>query len=369
MKAVVTYPQRPGSVELIEVERPKLATGAVLIAIRDVGIDGTDIEVIEGGHGGQAPRGSRYIILGHESLGQIEQVGRGVSGLNEGDWVVCTVRRPDGCPNCRRGEPSLCLWGGYTERGIKGAHGYLAEYVLERPEYVVRVPPRLVPVGALVEPLSIGVKAITQIWEIQSRMHWRPQNALVFGLGTIGILGALLLKSRGLETTIYSRDSRRTKKAALVQDIGINYISAQDVPNVTDLARRFDRINVMLEATGAATVAAQAMLLIPPSGILCLLSVTGKAKRISWDVAAVNQRLVLGNGVVVGSVNSDRTHFLQALTALGAFEERWPGFTRKLISRRVPLSHYGEAFQKRASDIKVIVEVSAPGRRRRRRRG
>ncbi len=119
--------------------------------------------MIEGGHGGQAPRGSPYIILGNESLGQIEQVGRGVSGLNEGDWVVCTVRRPDGCPNCRRGEPSICLWGGYTERGIKGAHGYLAEYVLERPEFVVRVPPRLIPVGTLVEPLSIGVKAITQI--------------------------------------------------------------------------------------------------------------------------------------------------------------------------------------------------------------
>lgn len=87
MKAVVTYQKRPGSVALIEIERPKLTAGAVLIAMRDVGIDGTDIEVIKGGHGGQAPRGSTYMILGHESLGQIEQVGRGVSGLNEGDWV------------------------------------------------------------------------------------------------------------------------------------------------------------------------------------------------------------------------------------------------------------------------------------------
>lgn len=368
MKAVVTYPRKRGSIEMIEIERPKVAPGTVLIAMRDVGIDGTDLEVIGGAHGGVVPAGSAYLILGHESLGQIQEVGRGVSGFFEGDWVVCTVRRPDGCPNCRRGESDMCLWGGYTERGIKGAHGYLAEVVVERPEFMVRVPPRLSSVGALVEPLSINVKAIEQAWTIQARMRWEPRTALVFGLGTIGILGAMLLAKRGLDVTMYSRDSPRSKKARMIKEIGIDYISAQDTPRVADLAKRFERIDFMLEATGAAAVAAHAMLLIPANGVLCLLSVTGTSKRLPLDVAAINQRLVLGNGVVFGSVNSNRTHFTQALRELDVFDQRWPGFMERLISRRVPLAQYQSAFETRDSDIKVLIQVSAPGRQKGRRR-
>ncbi|MCA1605540.1 MAG: alcohol dehydrogenase catalytic domain-containing protein, partial [Acidobacteria bacterium] len=135
MKAVVTYPKQKGKVEMIEVERPQIGAGEVLVGMRDVGIDGTDTEVIESVHGGGAPEGDDYLILGHESLGQVVEVGDGVSSLKKGDWVVSTVRRPDGCPNCRRGEFDMCLWGDYTERGIKGAHGYLTEYVKERPEF------------------------------------------------------------------------------------------------------------------------------------------------------------------------------------------------------------------------------------------
>lgn len=358
MKAVVTYPKQKGKVEMIEVERPEIGAGEVLIGMRDVGIDGTDIEVIESVHGGGAPEGDDYLILGHESLGQVMEVGDGVSGLKEGDWVVSTVRRPDGCPNCRRGEFDMCLWGDYTERGIKGAHGYLAEYVKERPEFIVPIQAALRPVGALIEPLSINEKAIMQTWDIQKRMYWKPRTALVFGLGTIGILAAMILRRRGLNTYIYSRESARTKPVKMMREIGVNYISTDEVPRVEDLAGKFERIDFMLEATGAAQIAAAAMQIVPPNGVLCLLSVTGKAKRVSLDVAAINQRLVLGNGVVFGSVNSSPVHFKRAIRDLQFFHERWPGFAEKLITRRVAFEKFDQALEQKPTDIKVLIQVS-----------
>jgi threonine dehydrogenase-like Zn-dependent dehydrogenase len=358
MKAVVTYPKQKGKVEMIEVEQPQIGVGEVLIGMRDVGIDGTDTEVIESVHGGSAPEGDDYLILGHESLGQVADFGDSVSGLKEGDWVVSTVRRPDDCPNCRLGETDMCLWGGYTERGIKDAHGYLAEYVKELPEFIVPIPAALRPVGALVEPLSINEKAVMQAWEIQERMHWKPRTALVFGLGTIGILAAMILRQRGLETWIYSRESARTKTVKMMREIGVNYISADEVPRVVDLGAKFDRIDFMLEATGAAEIAAAAMQIVPPNGVLCLLSVTGKTKRVSLDVAAINQRLVLGNGVVFGSVNSSVVHFKRAIRDLQLFNEEWPGFAERLITRRVPFERFEQALKQKPADIKVLIQVS-----------
>jgi glucose 1-dehydrogenase len=357
MKAVVTYPKQKGKVEMIEVERPEIGAGEVLIGMRDVGIDGTDTEVIESVHGVSAPEGDDYLILGHESLGQVVKLGDGVSSLKEGDWVVLTVRRPDGCPNCRRGAYDMCLWGDYTERGIKGAHGYLAEYVKERPEFIVPISVALRHVGALVEPLSVNEKAITQAWEIQKRMYWKPRTALVFGLGTIGILAAMILRRRGLDTYIYSRESSRTRTVKMMREIGVSYISADEVPDVEDLARKFERIDFMLEATGAAQIAAAAMQIVQPNSVLCLLSVTGKPKRVPLDVAAINQRLVLSNGVVFGSVNSSPVHFKRAIRDLQSFNEKWPGFVERLITRRVPFTKFNQALKKRPSDIKVLIQV------------
>ena len=360
MRALVTYPTtQRGKVEIIGVDRPEPRGGEVMIAMRDVGTDGTDREVIEAEHGGTPP-GSDYLILGHESLGQVAAVGHGVTGFREGDWVVATVRRPDGCPNCRRGESDMCLWGNYTERGIKGAHGYLTEFVTDSPDFMVPVPEHLRPVAALSEPLSINEKAIEQAWLIQRRMLWEPRTALVFGLGTIGILAAMILRARGLDVIIYSRGPADSPKAELVRELGVRYISAGEVPEVAGLADHVERADFMLEATGAARVAAQAMQLIRPNAVLCLLSVTGGSQREELDIAALNQRLVLGNGLVFGSVNSNPRHFRMAIDDLDRFERKWPGFAGRLITRRVPFDRYQEGLEERDDDIKVLFEVS-PG--------
>jgi threonine dehydrogenase-like Zn-dependent dehydrogenase len=357
MRAAVTRQAHRGRVEIIDVPQPTLVAGAVLIAMREVGIDQTDHEVIEGTHGSNAPSGDDYLILGHESLGQVIDLGSGATGFRSGDWVVCTVRRPDGCPNCRRGEIDMCLWGRYTERGIKGAHGYLAELVAEQTAYVIPVPSSVRAVGALIEPLSICEKAIGQARRIQRRLHWRPRTALVFGLGTIGILAAMLLRLRGLDVYVYSRTPHDSLQARLIAEIGVHYINTDDIARPGGLRGVIPRSDLMIEATGAASVAADAMTLLEPNAVLCLLSVTPKGDRIEMDVADVNQRIVLGNAVVFGSVNSGRRHFERAIHDLERVEVEWPGFTSRLITRRVPFEKSADAFTQRDEDIKVLIEL------------
>jgi threonine dehydrogenase-like Zn-dependent dehydrogenase len=315
MRAVVTRPGSPGRLEMIELERPAVRRDELLIAMREVGVHGTDHEVIKGEHGGNAPPGDDYLILGHESLGQVVQVGTRTNGFREGDWVVCTVRRPDGCPNCRRGQLDMCLWGRYTERGIKLAHGYLAELVTEKAGFIVPVPEQVCSMGALIEPLSIDEKAISQAWLIQRRMLWQPRTALVLGLGTIGILAAMLLRLRGLDTFVYSRDPVDSPEVALIGEIGAHYISTENVPDPSELGPTLQRVDLIIEATGSAKIAAGAMTLVQPN-------------------------------------------FERAISDLAAFEEQWPGVAGRLITRRVPFERYEEAFAEREGDIKVLIEVS-----------
>jgi threonine dehydrogenase-like Zn-dependent dehydrogenase len=197
MRAIAVTPKQAGSARQVELPRPKASPGSALLRVLEVGIDGTDTEINLGEYG-EAPPGADVLVIGHEALSVVERVGEGVTGFQVGDLVVSTVRRPDECPNCLAGESDMCLTGGYTERGIKGAHGYMADYYSEKPEYMVKIPPALRAFGVLLEPLSIVEKATAQAWEAQRRMVWQPKRAVVLGAGPIGILGTILLRLRGL---------------------------------------------------------------------------------------------------------------------------------------------------------------------------
>src|SRR5437763_12003345 len=137
MKAVAVFP-KSRELTLIDQEEPRL-TRATQVKLRmlEVGICGTDKEIYGFAYG-TPPEGSDYLILGHESLGEAVQVGAGVDGITVGDLVVAMVRRP--CPHpecraCRSGHPDFCSTGDFTERGIKGQHGFMTEYVVDDAMY------------------------------------------------------------------------------------------------------------------------------------------------------------------------------------------------------------------------------------------
>jgi len=200
----------------------------VLVRMLDVGICGTDREIARFDYG-TPPPGSDYLVIGHESLARVEQVGSAVATLKPGDLVVTMVRRP--CPHpecraCRAGRQDFCFTGDFTERGIKERHGFMTELVVDDERYMHVVPSELREIGVLVEPLTIAEKALIQVWDVQERLPWtapgtRPgdghgQRALVLGAGPVGLLGAMALLLRGFDTWVYSREEAGDPKAQWV---------------------------------------------------------------------------------------------------------------------------------------------------------
>lgn len=122
--ALAVLPGQPGSLRLTTTPVPALGPRDVLVETIRVGVCGTDREIIRGDLG-EAPAGTDELVIGHEVVGRVIATGPDVTRVTPGAVVTSTVRRPDGCPACLAGEPDMCLWLKYTERGIFREPGFL----------------------------------------------------------------------------------------------------------------------------------------------------------------------------------------------------------------------------------------------------
>lgn len=345
-------PGRAGSGAVRDVPDPALAEGEVLVEVVRVGLCGTDAE-IERGEYGLAPDGSDVLVLGHESFGR---VARDAGGLKAGTPVVASVRRGDSCPNCHAGEPDMCLWGGFRERGIKSLHGFCAERYAERPENLFAVPEAIAEVAVLLEPLTVSEKGWRQVSFAQRRMSvWEPRTAIVAGGGPVGMLAATKLRLLGLDVTVVERQHKPEKEALLAR-IGAGY-AATSITSLEQIAERSKRIDVVVEATGNSAVAFECLRLVGANGAVVLTSVTGARRSLEVPADLINQNLVLDNVLVLGTVNAKSDDFRQGIADLSDAERRWPGFLGALITRRVTLEDAARALPHDPMQIKTVVEV------------
>lgn len=358
MRAIAVTPLVPESARLVEVERPRPGSGQVLVRTLAVGVCGTDMEIYRGTIG-RAPAGSDYLIIGHESIGQVEEAGPGAIGLAPGDYVAATVRRPcaTNCLNCRQGEGDMCLTGGFTERGIEGQHGFLAEYYVEEPAWLVKVPPALKDVAVLLEPLSVVEKAIAQVFTIQGRLLWQPRRAVVVGTGAIGLLAAALLRLRGLEVHAFARTPAGGARSRMAEAMGATYWSTTDLP-LANLARELGTADIIIEASGSAEAALESLDALGNNGVLCLVGTYPLEARQEVALGRLALDMVLGNRLVFGSVNSSHRHFEMGLTHMAEMEQRWPGLLAGLFTRRLSLDEFAQAFQRPPGEIKAVIQVA-----------
>ena len=174
-----------------------------------VGICGTDREEVSGGRA-QAPQGQSELVIGHEMLGKVVNVGSSVTCVKPGDYAVFTVRR--GCRECScclMNRADMCQSGNYRERGIRGLDGYQAEYAVDEEQYVVRVAAELEPVGVLMKPLSVvesyrrgparADRALPRRGHHPRLVPWAPLFGRRIGpSGPAGCHGLALARRRGL---------------------------------------------------------------------------------------------------------------------------------------------------------------------------
>ncbi len=347
MKAIAITPGKPNSAVLRDVPEPALSYGNVLVKSLQLGICGTDFELISGDYG-WAPPGSDHLVLGHESFGEVIDAPAS-SGFAKGDLVVGIVRRPDPVPciACGHGEWDMCRNGQYTERGIKESNGFGSEMWRIEPEYAIKVDSGLREVGVLTEPASVLAKAWDHIEKIGARSYWQPRTVLITGAGPIGLLGALMGKQRGLEVHVLDR-VHDGLKPELVKQLGGTYHTGE----VKDIGFKAD---VIIECTGVSAVIAQCMSQLAGDGILCFAGVSSHGQMATLDLGTWNRDMVLENGVIFGSVNANRRHWELAGESLGTADHKW---LAQLISRRVPLAEWNKAMERQPNDIKVVIDFA-----------
>jgi threonine dehydrogenase-like Zn-dependent dehydrogenase len=348
MRAITVSPGIVNSARLDDVPEPPPSDGAVLVRTLALGVCGTDREILSGAYG-FAPPGEPRLVLGHESLGEVEAAPKDC-GLAPGDLVVGIVRRPDPepCPACAVGEWDMCRNGRYTERGIKERHGYGAEYFRIEPEFAVKIAPALGILGVLLEPASILAKAWDHTERIGQRARgWGPKSLLVTGAGPIGLLAALMGVQRGLDVHVYDHNKGGPKEA-LTRDLGGTYHS--DAESLTRISP-----DILMECTGVPAVIRDCLGSTAPAGIICLTGVGEPGKTFDLDIGRLNRTMVLANDAVFGTVNANRRHYEMAADALARADKGWLG---RLITRRVPLERWSEALEHRKGDIKVIVDFT-----------
>jgi len=362
MKAVAVFPKERVLRVIDDVPEPRIEKATqVRVRTLEVGLCGTDQEIAQCQYG-TPPEGSKYLIIGHEALGEVVEVGAEVKGLEPGDLVVPRVRRP--CPRaecrpCRAGRPDFCLTGAYTERGIQQAHGFMAEQFVEEVAYLHRVPRSLRGVAVLTEPLTIAEKALKELQHIQARLPWgregsEPLRAVVLGAGPVGLLGAMALRRAGFATTVYSHSRGPDERSTLVEAVGGRYLSSQDVPP-SALEATAGAVDAVYEASGASKFSFDVLGALGPNGIFIFTGVPGRKEPLQLDGGTLMKSLVLKNQVVRGTVNAGPDAFDAALGDLRAFAEAWPGALERLITTRYPPEAVPEALAGRGDGIKRIV--------------
>jgi threonine dehydrogenase-like Zn-dependent dehydrogenase len=365
MKAVAVFPGLRET-RVIDVDRPALdGPTQVLLRVIEVGICGTDREIASFEYGTQ-PDGSDYLVIGHEAVAEVVETGPAVESLRPGDIVVPMVRRPcphEGCVPCRSGRPDFCHTGDFLERGIKHAHGFMTEFVVDDEAYLARVPAAIADVAALVEPLTVTAKAGQQLAVMSERLPYEPlrQRALIIGAGAVGLLGAMFARAREAETYVFSREPADSERAALVESFGAHYISSQDVP-VEELTIEHGTFDTVFEAAGSAALAFRALSALGPNGTFIFTGVPAVGRKDTIDLGRVMRSFVLNNQAVFGTVNAGRSAYEAAIQALEQFLALFPESVRRLITARVPIEAVPGLLH-RSDGIKSVVEMHRPDAR------
>jgi len=362
MKAAAVYPEKKTLGVVTDFPEPQLdSPTAVKLRILSVGVCGTDREIASFLYG-TAPEGSDYLVLGHESVGEVLEAGPEVEHFKPGDIVIPMVRHPCAhadCVACRAGRSDFCYTGDYRERGIMKMHGFMTERVVDEVRYMNAVPAAIRDVAVLVEPLTIAEKALLQTLRVQSRLPWgltSPRRAVVLGAGPVGLLGAMALRHHGFEVTVYSREQPTGGAAAIVRVIGAKYVCSQE-KTVEQMAADVGRIDLVYEATGVSQLAFHVLQVLGTDGIFILTGVPGHRGPVPFDTDAAMRNLVLKNQCVLGTVNAGKDAFEAAIADLTAFYAKWPAAVNGLITARFPLEQFAVPIL-HPQGIKNIVRVT-----------
>ena len=368
MRAVVTRPGA-GRAWLADIPRPAIQRpDEALVQMLRVGVCGTDRHVIARPSSASRalPDGDDYLVLGHEAVGRVVQVGEDVRTVRVGDLVVPTVRRGCAeCVACAEGQADLCFTGKIRERGIVGLHGFLAELIVDQEDHLIRIPEELAEVAPLVESLCTPEKALRRIGNARAHLPTDGAvlggvaRALVTGSGPIAILAVLALRLRGVATWMLARQPATGPAARLAENCGATYVCLSDVDLEAPQAG-IGAFDAIIEATGAAELSVAMVDALAPNGVLDLVGGPPERKAVPIQAAALGA-MVGRNLTVLGSVNANTADWQAAVTDLSDMRRQFPGAVQAIITDVLSMSDVELAFGRTPGQIKTVIDIDSGG--------
>jgi L-iditol 2-dehydrogenase len=208
----------PNDLRVEEVPVPKIGPGELLIKVLSASICGTDLRIFHGNHRMYSPGTVR--IPGHEVVGNIAKVGKGLTGMRVGDRVFIAPNMGCGhCAQCVSGNNNLCA--NYDAVGVTIDGGF-AQFMRVpansvQQGNVIKVSENVDPaVAALMEPFACVLRG-------QNALHIKPgEVVLIIGAGPIGVMHTKLAKMRGAGRVIVSEPM--PERAAQVKRMGADRV-------------------------------------------------------------------------------------------------------------------------------------------------
>ena len=261
MNAAVMY--GPRDIRIIERPRPTADAGELLVKIHHVGICGSDMHFLKDGRLGNWLV-DEPLVLGHESAGEVVEIGAGVSDFKVGDRVALEPGVPCGaCKHCLSGHYNLCPRMSFMAIPHE-RDGAFCEYVAHPAKMCFRLPDTVSTLeGGLCEPLSVGLYAV------QKSGAKLGQRAVIFGAGCIGMATLLVLKAVGIsDITMVDIAQKRLDKAL---ELGAKRAIRGDQEDVVSVLSEDGGCDLVFEAAGSAVTTLQASKVVAANGVVVIV--------------------------------------------------------------------------------------------------
>ncbi len=268
----------PGRLSIEDASPPPVGPDEIRVAVHSVGVCGSDVH----GYAGVNKRRVPGMVMGHEAVGTVAEVGPAVEGLDIGTPVAINPIVSCGeCEFCRAGDENVCerrrIYGCVID--LPGA--YAESFVVRATNAVPFAGPAPLEWGALVEPLSVGGHA-ARVGEIGP-----GSEVFVIGGGPIGIGAALSARRRGAARVVVSEPLAHRRDVA--ERLGFETLdpSRDELPSSV--------FPVALECVGHSATLAAALGAVPPKGRVVFVGLAEETIELPTTSLMVGERAIVGS--------------------------------------------------------------------------
>ncbi|MFO8006168.1 MAG: alcohol dehydrogenase catalytic domain-containing protein [Candidatus Brocadiia bacterium] len=336
-QAVMT---EPGRIEFRQAPEPEPGPGELLLRVQRIGICGSDVHVWHGRH----PFTSYPVVQGHEFSAVVEAAGEEVEDYRPGQKVTARPQVVCGeCPPCKRGDYHIC-----DNLRVEGfqAPGCAQDLFVTNADRAVALPEEFThEQGALVEPTSVAVHAVSRAGELEGR------SVAVLGAGAIGNLVAQVCKARGAQVLITDVAPFRLQVA---EQCGIGATSNVKQEELAEASERVfgpGGFDVAFECAGVEAAVRSAIQGINKGGTIVIVAVHGEEPTL--PLALVQDREL----EMVGTLMYRHEDYEEAVRLIAGGQIA----TAPLDSKHFPFEQYAEAYefieQQGVRSMKVFIDM------------